>query len=108
MGGQLTIKAPNSRVPNVSEDSPLEDRINYVLYNEINPGLAAHGGVVSLVEVVDGDTAVLQFGGGCVGCAAVDITLKQGVERALMEQIPDLAAIKDATDHSDTENAYYR
>ena len=108
MGGQLTIKAPNSRVPNVSEDSPLEDRINYVLYNEINPGLAAHGGVVSLVEVIEGDTAVLQFGGGCVGCAAIDITLKQGVERALIDQIPELAAIKDATDHSVTENAYYR
>ena len=39
MGGQLTIKAPNSKVPNVSEDSPMEDRINYVLHSEINPGL---------------------------------------------------------------------
>ena len=51
MGGQLTIKAPNARVPKVGPDAPIEDRINYVLYNEINPGLAAHGGVVSLVEV---------------------------------------------------------
>lgn len=107
MGGQLTIKAPNSRVPNVGPDSSMEDRINYVLYNEINPGLAAHGGMVSLVEVVDGDTAVLQFGGGCQGCAAVDITLKQGVEKALLEQVPELSAIKDATDHTVTDNAYY-
>src|SRR5690606_31769807 len=44
MGGQLTIKAPNARVPKVGPDAPLEDRINYVLYNEINPNLAAHGG----------------------------------------------------------------
>ena len=108
MGGQLTIKAPNARTPSVSEDSPLEDRINYVLYNEINPGLAAHGGMVTLVEVIDGNTAVLQFGGGCQGCAAVDITLKQGVEKSLIEQIPELVAIKDATDHTFTENAYYR
>ena len=51
MGGQLTIKAPNARVPKVGPDAPIEDRVNYVLYNEINPGLAAHGGVVSLVEI---------------------------------------------------------
>ena len=108
MGGQLTIKAPNARVPSVDENSALEDRINYVLYNEINPGLAAHGGQVTLVEVVDDSTAVLQFGGGCQGCAAVDITLKQSVERSLMEQIPDLTAIRDVTDHTMTENAYYR
>ena len=107
MGGQLTIKAPNSRVPNVGPHSSMEDRINYVLYNEINPGLAAHGGMVSLVEIIDGDTAVLQFGGGCQGCAAVDITLKQGVEKALLEQVPELSAIKDATDHTVTDNAYY-
>lgn len=108
MGGQLTIKAPNARVPNVTSDSALEDRINYILYNEINPALAAHGGMVTLVEVIEEDTAVLQFGGGCQGCSAVDITLKQGVEKALLDQIPELSAIKDATDHSDTENAYYR
>ncbi len=108
MGGQLTIKAPNARVPRVGPDAPLEDRINYVLYNEINPGLAAHGGMVSLVEVVEDDIAVLQFGGGCQGCAAVDITLKNGVERALLEQVPDLRGIRDVTDHTHTENAYYQ
>ena len=108
MGGQLTIKAPNARVPRVGPDAPIEDRINYVLYNEINPGLAAHGGMVTLVEMVEDNVAVLQFGGGCQGCAAVDITLKNGVERTLMEQVPDLAGIRDATDHTVTENAYYR
>jgi Fe/S biogenesis protein NfuA len=111
MGGQLTIKAPNARVPSVDDDSPIEDRINYVLYNEINPGLAAHGGMVTLVEMVEtdeGHTAVLQFGGGCQGCAAVDITLKQSVEKSLLEQISGLAAIKDATDHTITEHAYYQ
>ena len=108
MGGQLTIKAPNARVPSVDENSPLEDRINYVLYNEINPGLAAHGGQVTLVEIVDETAAVLQFGGGCQGCAAVDITLKQGVETSLLSQIPELTEIRDVTDHTVTEHAYYR
>ena len=106
-GGQLTIRAPNSRLPNVSDDSPVEDRVNYLLYNEINPSLAAHGGEVSLEKIVDGH-AVLQFGGGCQGCAAVDLTLKEGVEKTLMEKIPELKGVMDATDHSDSTNAYFK
>ena len=107
MGGQLTIRAPNSRMPQVRDDSPVEDKINYVLYNEVNPGLAAHGGMVTLVDVVDG-FAVLQFGGGCQGCGMVDVTLKEGVERTLIERVPELAGVRDTTDHTDRSQAYYR
>ena len=107
MGGQLTIKAPNSKVPSVSDDSPLEDRINYVLHSQVNPGLASHGGMVSLVEIVEEDIAVLQFGGGCQGCGMVDMTLKDGVEKTLLEQLPELKGVRDVTDHTNTENAYY-
>ena len=107
MGGQLTIKAPNSRLPQISEDSPLEDRINYVLYNEINPGLAAHGGMVTLEEIAGDSIAVLRFGGGCQGCGMVDVTLKDGVEKTLLAQIPQLTEVRDVTDHSNRENAYY-
>ncbi len=107
MGGQLTIRAPNSKMPQISDDSPLEDKINYVLYNEVNPGLAAHGGNVSLLEITDDMFAVLKFGGGCQGCSAVDMTLKDGVEKNLMEKIPELAGVRDITDHSDTSQAYY-
>ncbi len=107
MGGQLTIKAPNAKMPQVGEDSPLEDRINYVLYNEINPALASHGGEVSLLEVTEDQFAVLKFGGGCQGCSAVDQTLKGGVEKTLLEQLPELKGVRDLTDHSDTSQAYY-
>jgi Fe/S biogenesis protein NfuA len=107
MGGQLTIKAPNAKMPRVSDDSPLEDRINYILFNEVNPSLAAHGGEVSLLTVTDDHFAVLQFGGGCQGCSAVDITLKDGVERTLLDQLPQLAGVRDSTDHTDRSNAYY-
>ncbi|MFS1525919.1 Fe-S biogenesis protein NfuA [Microbulbifer sp. 2304DJ12-6] len=107
MGGQLTIRAPNSRMPKITDDSPIEDRINYVLYNEINPGLAAHGGQVSLEEVTEDMFAVLRFGGGCQGCGMVDMTLKEGVEKTLKEKIPELAGVKDITDHSDKSQAYY-
>lgn len=107
MGGQLTIRAPNSKMPKINDDSPVEDKINYVLYNEINPGLAAHGGNVSLIEVTDDKYAVLKFGGGCQGCSAVDLTLKEGVEKTLKERIPELAGVLDSTDHSDRSNAFY-
>jgi Fe/S biogenesis protein NfuA len=107
MGGQLTIKAPNAKMPRVDVDSPIEDRINYLLYNEVNPSLAAHGGDVSLVEVTDDQIAILRFGGGCQGCSAVSITLKDGVEKTLTEQIPELAGVRDMTDHTDRSNSYY-
>jgi Fe/S biogenesis protein NfuA len=107
MGGQLTIKAPNAKLPRVGADSSLEDRINYILYNEVNPQLAAHGGEVSLVEIAEGPVAVLKFGGGCQGCGMVDATLKHGVERSLLEQLPELKEVRDVTDHSKRENAYY-
>ncbi len=108
MGGQLTIKAPNAKMPKVSADSPLADQINYILYSDINPGLAAHGGEIKLIELTEDNFAVLQFGGGCQGCSAVDLTLKDGVEKTLLERLPSLKGIRDATDHTVTENAYYK
>jgi len=107
-GGQLTIKAPNARLPNISPESPVEDRINYVIYNEINPMLESHGGEVSLLEFTKKGEAVLQFGGGCQGCGMVDVTLKDGIEKTLLEQIPELKSVKDSTDHSIDDNAFYK
>lgn len=111
MGGQLTIKAPNSKVPKVSPDSPMDEQINYILYSDINPGLASHGGEVKLVELVEeenGQIAILQFGGGCQGCSAVDMTLKDGVEKTLVERVAGLAGVRDVTDHTVRDNAYYK
>lgn len=107
-GGTLTIKAPNAKLPQISENATIEDKINYVLYSEVNPGLAAHGGEVSLIEVLDEEIAILQFGGGCQGCGMVDLTLKDGVEKTLLEQVDGLKSVRDVTDHSYRENAYYK
>ena len=107
-GGQLTIKAPHAKLGKIDENSPLEDRVNHVLYSEVNPGLAAHGGEVSLIEIVEDSVAVLQFGGGCQGCGMVDATLKGGVEKVLIERIPEITEVRDITDHSFRENAYYK
>ena len=84
------------------------DKINFYLHSEINPALASHGGEVSLVEVLDDNKAVLQFGGGCQGCSMIDVTLKDGVEKTLVENVPEITGIIDSTDHSHTENAYFK
>ena len=109
MGGQLTIKAPNAKMPKVDADSPMDAQINYYLYTEINPSLASHGGQVNLVGLVEEagkNIAVLQFGGGCQGCSAVDMTLKDGVEKTLMEKVPNLHGVRDETDHSVRTHSY--
>lgn len=107
-GGQLTIKAPNSKTSNLDEDSTLEERVNYYLTNDINPMLAMHGGQVALYEITEDNKAVLQFGGGCQGCSAVDITVSQGIEELLLEKVPEITGILDITDHSQRQNAYYQ
>lgn len=107
-GGQLTIRAPNAKLPKIDANSSLFDRINYVLYSEINPSLASHGGMVQLLELTPDNIAVLQFGGGCQGCAIVDTTLKDGVERTLIERLPEVKGVRDLTDHSQTEGAYFK
>ena len=107
MGGQLTIKAPNAKLPMVTEDSPLEDKVNYYLQTEINPSLASHGGTVSLVDI-DNGIVILRFGGGCQGCGQVNLTLQEGIESTLRERLPEVTGVRDVTDHSYRENAYFR
>ena len=81
-GGQLTFKAPKSKIPQMGENASIEEHIHHILQSEVNPMLASHGGFVSLETMAENDTvAVLKFGGGCQGCASVDLTLKDGVEK---------------------------
>lgn len=108
MGGQLTIKAPNSKTPNLPEDATLEDRVNYVLWTTVNPKLAMHGGEANLIRVTDENIAILTFGGGCQGCAAVPLTMKFAVEKELLAAVPELAGLEDVTDHSVKDNAYFK
>lgn len=82
------------------------DRMRMLLETEINPAVAAHGGRVTLVDVVD-NRVFLAFGGGCHGCGMVDVTLKQGIEARIREVIPEVVDVVDSTDHSTAENPYY-
>ena len=77
-----------------------------MLETKLNPGIASHGGRVSLVTIDDG-IAVLQFGGGCQGCGMINVTLKDGVEKTLLEDVPELKGVRDVTDHTAGSNPYY-
>ena len=85
---------------------PLAGRVQELLDDRINPGLASHGGVVSLVDIQE-TRVVLRFGGGCQGCGMADLTLKQGVSAQLKQQIPEITEVIDVTDHAAGENPYY-
>ena len=95
------------RNPNPLWRDPLEFRLQELFDDQINPQIAAHGGMISLIGV-RGATAFVEFGGGCVGCGMLGVTLKQGVEVAVRDQIPEIDEIVDITDHNSGENPFYK
>ena len=85
----------------------LAEKVVKVIDEEINPGIASHGGFVSLVDIKNNDV-IIQMGGGCQGCGMANVTLKDGIEVALKKAIPEIGAIYDVTDHADGMNPYYK
>lgn len=85
---------------------PLADRVQAVLDESVNPRIAAHGGAVELVDVED-DTIFVRMSGGCQGCAASAATLRQGVERMIREEVPEVREVVDLTDHAAGVDPYY-
>lgn len=107
LSGELIITAPYLKGIAPPEEAGLAERIEYVLQQDVNPNLAHHGGSVSLVQITAEKLVVLKFGGGCHGCGMADVTLKQGIQRTLMEKFPEITGVVDATDHATGENPYY-
>jgi Fe/S biogenesis protein NfuA len=101
----FVVDSPNAGIPKPS--GPVAEAVQTVLQEKINPAIAAHGGQVSLVAVEDA-TAYLRFGGGCQGCGMVNVTLKQGVEKTLFEDVPQITKVMDVTDHAAGTNPYYQ
>ncbi|MBA3486354.1 MAG: NfuA family Fe-S biogenesis protein [Lysobacter sp.] len=105
-GGQLQIRAPKIKGQSPPESASLVERVQYIVEHEINPELAQHRGHVEVQEVTSEGVVLLRFGGGCHGCGMADVTLKQGIEKTLLEKVPGVTAVRDATDH-DTGQAPY-
>ncbi len=92
------------------EDLPSEGDLKWaigdLLEREINPAVAAHGGFVELIDVKK-NNVYIRLGGGCQGCGAADVTLKQGIEKAIRDLVPRVGEILDTTDHAAGRNPYY-
>ena len=101
-GGALTVDNPNE-----GWADPLAARVQQVLDRQVNPGIAAHGGYIDLLNVRDG-VAYIEMSGGCQGCAQVDVTLRQGVEVAIKAAVPEILSIVDTTDHASGTNPYFQ
>ncbi|MBK4775762.1 iron-sulfur cluster biogenesis protein NfuA [Candidatus Pantoea edessiphila] len=108
LGSQLTLKAPNAtKSYKLPENTPIYRKVEYLLYTQINPRLAEHGGHVSLVEITDDNYAVLKFGGGCNGCAMINVTLKDSVEKEILLAFPFLKGVIDNTEHLHGRHSYF-
>lgn len=93
--------------PNPVWRDPLAHEIQRIFDEQVNPQIAAHGGYVQLLEV-KGSKAYIEMGGGCQGCGMANVTLKQGVEVAVREQLPEIDELIDVTDHQSGDNPYYQ
>ncbi len=108
-GTQLTLKAPNAKMRKVKDDAPLFERVEYSIQAQVNPQLASHGGFIKLLEITDSNVAIIEFGGGCNGCSQVDLTLKNGIEKELLEEFSgELVAIRDITEHQSGDHSFYK
>lgn len=107
----LVIRNPNRpQAPDVeglTNDDAMSAEIETLVSAEINPALAAHGGFVTYVGHDGEGTVYMTMGGGCHGCSMSKMTMLDGVQTMLAEQIPAVERVKDLTDHSTGENPYY-
>ena len=91
---------------NPIRDIEIGKKVQEVIDAEINPGVASHGGIVSLLDVKNGQV-YLELGGGCQGCGMANVTLKFGIEGILRERVPEVVGVIDQTDHAGGTNPYY-
>lgn len=89
------------------DEAALKQKVQTVFDEQINPAVAMHGGFISLVDVKDSKVYV-EMGGGCQGCGAANMTLKAGIEAILLEEVPEITAVVDTTDHATGDNPYFK
>lgn len=116
---QLILKSPNlhksisnttitqTNTTNIPSLKTLEKRIKNIFDVQINPQLSMHGGSVSLIKITKDLVAIIQFHGGCNGCAMSYYTIKMGIENTLKKTIPELSGVIDATQHQHGSHSFY-
>jgi Fe/S biogenesis protein NfuA len=92
--------------PPADLSGPVATRVLRVLEEQINPAIAAHGGVAELVAI-EGEIAYLRLAGGCQGCGLAQVTLSQGIAVAITDSVPEITDVVDVTDHAQGANPFY-
>lgn len=105
LGVQLNMKSPNAKLKAPNVNSSLFDKINYLIQSKINPQLLNHGGKITLIKIINRHV-LIEFSGGCNGCSMVNLTLKEGIEKELITNFPEIKGIKDITEHQAGEHSY--
>lgn len=70
----------------------MKEKIEEVI-NELRPFLMNDGGNIELVKIEDGIVYVA-FQGACQGCPMRQITLKEGIEKTILEKIPEIKEVR--------------
>lgn len=108
----LIIRNPNKppavAIEGLVNDDEFSASIEAVISTDVNPSLAAHGGFVTFVGHDTEGVAYLTMGGGCHGCSMSKMTMLDGVQTTLIEQVPGVLKVRDVTDHASGSNPYYK
>ena len=106
-------EAPPAEIPRLgfhgSDEPPTgpeAEAVMQLLDEKVNPAVAAHGGEITLIDVTD-HVAYVRMEGGCQGCSASAVTLQQGVQNAILTEVPSIQGVVDVTDHSMGENPFF-
>lgn len=110
--GGLVIRNPNRPNPlagvNLELSGTMAEKVQTLLEQSVNPSLAAHGGFATLIGVdEDAGHVYLTMGGGCQGCSMSRATLTHGIKAAIIEAMPEINDVIDATDHSAGSSPFY-
>jgi Fe-S cluster biogenesis protein NfuA len=81
--------------------------VQELLDKEINPPIARHGGKISIVDLREGNL-LIAMSGGCQGCAASQVTLRQGFEVMARRVAPEIVDIIDTTEHEAGKKPFYQ
>jgi Fe/S biogenesis protein NfuA len=100
------VAEPGADLPELDREHPVVVKILTVLEQSVNPAIASHGGRADLVAIED-DVAYLRLSGGCQGCGMAAATLREGIEVAILEAVPEITRVADVTDHANGANPYY-
>ena len=106
-GVRAILEAPQPSPAGNRNDDEIREVVQELLDQETNPSIASHGGKISIIEVKDRNLYI-EMSGGCQGCAASQVTLRQGFELMVRRVAPEVVDIIDATDHASGTNPFYK